>query len=232
VVDYQDMIRPDVPRAIEPFIKRSGMGMKLAIEWSMEIEGPTMYSDADVLFFPKIAELPEALAEDGQPRYLQDFDSRFLDARLVGDGEREPPTNAGLQLLFRPLEWGPALERFKAAVDPQSLVSGGWEVEQAVVHLAMRASGGAPLPRDRYVLEVDDEHDWRDRYGGPQIALRHYCFSNAVQRKLWLNVWEDLAAAVRSSPRFAARAGLRAALKWREDRRQSGAPEQGSEPQY
>ena len=233
VVDYRDVIRNDLPPAIKRFIEHNRIGAKLAMEWSIDIDGPTMYSDADVLFFPRIAQLPEALEGDGRPRYLQDFDTRFLDPRLLDDEERIPPTNSGLQLLVRRLDWDSALERFEAAVDPASLVPERYgNTEQTVVHLAMRASGGTPLPRDRYVLQVDDEHDWRDRYGGPQIALRHYCFSNAVQRKLWLNVWEDLASVVRSSPRFAARAGVRAALKWREDRQQDGTPQQGSAPQY
>jgi hypothetical protein len=231
VVHHREVIRSDLPRAIAAFIQHNRIGAKLAMEWSLEIDGPTLYSDADVLFFPRIAELPDALREDGRPRYLQDFDTRFFDARLLaGDEEREPPTNSGLQLLFRRLDWDSALERFEAAVDPASLVPERYgNTEQTVVHLAMRASGGKPLPRDRYVLEVDDEHDWRDRYGGPEIALRHYCYSHEVQRKLWLNVWDDLAAVMRSSPRAASAAGFGALLKWREDRRRSKAGERESE---
>ena len=91
--------------------------------------------------------------------------------------------------------------------------------EQTVVHLAMRASGATPLPRDEFVLEVDDEHDWRDRYGGDGIALRHYCYSDAVQRKLWLNVWDDLADVARSSPAATVRALFASALEWGGDRR-------------
>jgi hypothetical protein len=222
LVHYRDVISKDLPRSIKRFIAQERIGAKLGMEWSIEIDGPTMYADADVLFFPGIVELPQAIESDGRPRYLQDFDTRFLDERMLEEGELAAPTNSGVQVLLQRLNWDLALERLEA-VNPQ------WDTEQTVVHLAMRASGGAPLPRDRYVLEVNDEQDWRDRYGGPHIALRHYCFSNAVRRKLWLNVWDDLAAAIRSSPRLTAKAAFEAALKWRDDRRRPEAPEQESQ---
>jgi hypothetical protein len=221
LVHYRDVISNDLPRSIKRFIEQERIGAKLGMEWSIQIDRPTMYADADVLFFPGIAELPRVLERDGRPRYLQDFDARFLDKRMLEEEELAAPTNSGVQLLLERLNWDLALERLETVI-PQ------WDTEQTVVHLAMRASGGAPLPRDRYVLEVDDEQDWRDRYGGPDIALRHYCFSRAVQRKLWLNVWDDLGAAVRSSPRLTAKAAFEAALKWRHDRRRPGAPEHRS----
>jgi hypothetical protein len=223
VVDHREVTRSDLPDPIARFIASNPIGAKLAMEWSIEIDGPTLYSDADVLFFPGMAGLPAT--GDGTPRFLEDFDTRFLDARMLeGDHERVPPTNSGLQLLFRRLEWDDALARFEAAVDPRSLVPERYgNTEQTVVHLAMRSSGGKPLPRENFVLEVDDEHDWRDRYGGDAIALRHYCYSEEVQRKLWLNVWDDLAAVARSSPTAGARALFAAALEWRADRRRTAA---------
>jgi hypothetical protein len=219
VVDHREVTRSDLPAPIEAFIASNPIGGKLAMEWSIDIDGPTLYSDADVLFFSQMANLPAE--EDGRPRFLQDFDTRFLDARMLeDDGERVPPTNSGLQLLFRRLDWDDALARFEAAVDPRSLVPQRYgNTEQTVVHLAMRASGATPLPRDEFVLEVDDEHDWRDRYGGDGIALRHYCYSDAVQRKLWLNVWDDLADVARSSPAATVRALFASALEWGGDRR-------------
>jgi hypothetical protein len=223
VVDYRDIIRADLPRVVRGYAAANPMGAKLAMELSIDIDGPTIYADADVLYFPRIAEIAD-LARDPErkPRFLQDFDTRFLDARLLSDdGERKPPTNAGFQLLFAPLSWELALERFEAVVDPRSPGDGAqpnWHAEQTLVHLAMRASGATPLPPERYVLQVDDEYDWRDRYADSNIALRHYCFTDAVQRKLWLHVWDDLAAAARSSPSSALKATFDAALKWREDR--------------
>ncbi len=221
LVDHREVTSSDLPKPIADFIASNRIGAKLAMEWSIDIDGPTLYSDADVLFFPRMPELP--LNDGDRPRFLQDFDTRFLDARMLeDDGERVPPTNSGLQLLFRRLDWDEALARFEAAVDPRSLVPERYgNTEQTVVHLAMRASGGTPLPRNEFVLEVDDEHDWRDRYGGDGIALRHYCYSNEVQRKLWLNVWDDLAAVARSSPASSVRALCAVALEWREDRRRA-----------
>lgn len=220
VVHYRDVVRSDLPKAIERFVEANRVGAKLAMEYSIEIDGPTMYSDADILFYPGIAEVvSDTFRDGGRPRFLVDFDTRFLNERIVGDDERQPPTNSGFTVLFERLSWDAALERFEA-VDPSDLVPERYRNhEQSVVHVALRESGGEPLPRDRFVLEVDDELDWRDRYSGPHIAMRHYCYSDEVQRKLWLNVWDDLAAVARSSPRSGIAALFAATRRWREDRR-------------
>jgi hypothetical protein len=208
VVHHRDLLKSDLPVVVARYADVSPMGVKLGLEMSMDVDGPTLYADADVLFFAGIDELESpSLRGAGAPRYLQDFDSRFLDKRLLADPtEAEQPANAGVLLLFRGLEWDVATERLDRISGEPSFLT-----EQTIVHLAMRASGGTPLPRERFVLEVDDEDDWRDRYGGRNIALRHYCFSDAVQRKLWLNVGADLAALSRSHPRVAAKAGIVAA---------------------
>ena len=220
VVDRRDAIGDGVPDAVRRYADVSPMGTKLALEMSMPVEGPTLYADADVLFFPGSVELTgDALREEGKPRYLEDFDSRFMDERLLTDpNEAEQPANAGVLLLFRPLAWDAALERLDALEEPPSFLT-----EQTLVHLAMRASGGAPLPQDRFILRVDDEQDWRDRYAGPGIALRHYCFSPEIQFKLWLNVGPDLAALFRTHPVTAARASAAAARALWADRRAAQA---------
>jgi hypothetical protein len=213
VVHHRDFLRDDLPLAVKRYAAQSPMGVKLGLELSLPVDRPTLYSDADVLFFPKIADLSAELR--GGPRYLQDFEGRFLDSRLLSDpAEAEHPANAGLLAMHERLRWEPALERLEALEGDLSFLT-----EQTVVHLALRESGGSPLPRDRYVLRVDDEADWRDRYGGPGIALRHYCFSDAVQQKLWLNVRPDLVALARHEPRAAVAAGVTAARAWRRGRR-------------
>jgi hypothetical protein len=215
VVHHRDIVRDDIPSAVSRYARESPMGVKLGIELSIPVSGPTLYADADVLFYPRIGDISTDVFEDGkEPRYLQDFDSRFLDERLLSEpAEAEHPTNAGVLVLSEPLRWEPALERLDALEGELSFLT-----EQTVVHLAFRASGGFPLPRNHYILSVDDEDDWRDRYGGSDIALRHYCYSNAIQQKLWLNVGDDLVALARHEPRAAAGAGLAAVRGWRDRR--------------
>jgi hypothetical protein len=215
VVHHRDVVRHDVPEVVRRYAEESPMGVKLGIELSMPVDGPTLYSDADVLFFQGIGELPaDAFEDGGAPRYVQDFDKRFLDSRLLADpAEAEQPANAGVLVLSQRPRWDTALERLEALDGDFSFLT-----EQTVVHVALRQSGGTPLPRDRYVLKIDDENDPRDRYGGRDIALRHYCYSEAIQRKLWLNVRDDLSALVRHEPRAAAGAGV-TAIRARLERR-------------
>jgi hypothetical protein len=212
VAHHRDVVRGDLPPAVMRYAGHSPMGVKLALELSFPLDRPTLYADADVLFFPRVAELPQEMAAARGPRYLRDFD-RFLDERLLAEpAEGRDPVNAGFQALVAPLAWDSALERLERlerTADEPTFLS-----EQTLVHLAMHASGAQPLPGDRYVLAVDDEHDWRDGHGGPGIALRHYCYSLEVRQKLWLNVWDDVRAAARAHRAGAAAAGLRAVRGW------------------
>jgi hypothetical protein len=217
VLHHREVLRNDLPAAVRRYASHSPMGVKLGLEVSMPVSGPTMYVDADVLFFPRIFELGRDVSDDdGRPRYLQDF-GFFLDKRLLQDeGEAAQPVNAGFLMLSKPLQWDPALERLERLSEEPSFLT-----EQTLVHLAMQDSDGRPLPPDRYVLRVDDSPEWRDRYAGPAIALRHYCYDPPTQRKLWMNVWDDLMAAAREEPGAAIRGVASAASNWRRDRQRS-----------
>jgi hypothetical protein len=55
-----------------------------------------------------------------------------------------------------------------------------------VTHLAMHSSGARPLDARKFVLQLDDQFIFRDRYANPTIALRHYV--NPVRHKFWSSV--------------------------------------------
>jgi hypothetical protein len=47
----------------------------------------------------------------------------------------------------------------------------------------MHANGALPLDATRYVLQLDDQFIYPDRYAGARLVLRHYV--NPVRHKFW-----------------------------------------------
>jgi hypothetical protein len=163
------------------YARRHPMGKKLALELSMPVERPTLYVDADVLFFAGGRELAELVeGGDGRPRYLQDC-GPYFDRRLLASGEAGHPVNGGAFLLWRPLDWQPALARLRRLRG-----AAGFFTEQTLLHLAMHASAARPFDAERYVVSRRDEHSPADAYAGRRIVLRHY--TTPVRHKFWCAV--------------------------------------------
>jgi hypothetical protein len=185
VVDWAALVSQDpdrVPQRVWHYAAASPMGKKLAVELSLPVRHPTLYVDADVLFFPAAASLGEDLAHlvsMGTPAHLVDAEDTYLDERLLRSAEElRPPTNAGFLILPRPLDWTFALQRLLELVDTP-----GFHTEQTVVHLAMRAANAEPLDPRRYVVATDDMPLYRDAHAGPALVLRHY--TSPVRHKFW-----------------------------------------------
>jgi hypothetical protein len=179
--DLEDAIRADLPPDVVRYAAQHPMGKKLGLELSLPVEGPTLYVDADVLFFGGADELGElAGGGDRRPRYLQDCEPYF-DERLLDPSEAGSPVNGGVFLLWRPLEWRPALARLRALRGTPSFFT-----EQTLLHLAMHASAARPFATERFVVSCSDLHCLPDGFAGPDIALRHY--TSPVRHKFWCAV--------------------------------------------
>jgi hypothetical protein len=180
VVALGDVLRADLPAAVAAYAAEHPFGKKLAVEVSLRVPGPTLYADADVVFFPVAGELPSLAGGDPRPRYLRDC-GRYVDERLVPDGAPPEPANGGLFLLREPLDWAEALARLRALRGRP-----GFFTEQTLLQVAMRSSAGVELDPSRYVVSRADEHVETDFFAGPRIALRHY--TTPVRHKLWAAV--------------------------------------------
>jgi len=56
-----------------------------------------------------------------------------------------------------------------------------------MTHLTMHANHAAPFDPRKYVLQLDDQFVYPDRYANPTIALRHYV--NPVRHKFWTSLF-------------------------------------------
>lgn len=178
VTDW-DAFAARLPPYVRAFADRQAMGKKLAVLLSMPVKQATIYTDADILFFPAAGELVK-LAQSGGGRfwYLPDCLPSLDDSILRGEAERERPVNAGFMLLKERLDWDAPLRRLAEYTGSPS-----WATEQTLVHLAMHQNDASPLSPDKFVLSVSDQFVYKDHYARQDIALRHYV--NNVRHKFW-----------------------------------------------
>jgi hypothetical protein len=149
---------------------------------SLPANGPTLYTDSDVLFFPEAIRLADlARTKSVSAFYLADYQFS-ADERLIRDpAEKENPVNMGFLLLFQKLDWSLGLERLQMLNGTPNFFT-----TQTVVHLCMHGNGAVALDAQKFVLQVDDQFIYRDRYATNSIAMRHYV--NPVRHKFWAAV--------------------------------------------
>ena len=173
---------PGLAPKLESYLNSHPTGKQLALIMSLPRNGPALYVDADVRFFPAASDLlPRGDTKDLPAYYLADC--QFAgDRRLIRDiSEENKPVNTGALFLFRKLDWSLSVRRF--------LELGGeptFFTNQTMTHLTMHENGARPFDPAKYVLQLDDQCVFADRYAGPRLALRHYV--NPVRHKFWTSL--------------------------------------------
>lgn len=181
-VPWSDCLRTDLPERCLRYAADHPLGKKIAVLMSIPPDGPWIFADSDILFFPAARDLARRVEEPGDGvEFLEDCYPSLDDRLLEGEAEKHPPVNSGFVLVRRPLDWSVAWERFRAMPGEP-----GYFTEQTLFHLAVRASRGRALPSSRYVIRSDDQWTARDRHVGPEVVLRHY-FSS-LRYKMWLAI--------------------------------------------
>lgn len=183
VSDASEWIPGDLPDEIYPYLKTHPTGRQLALIMSLPKNAPVLYLDSDVLFFAGAKDLDAyARARDVPAFYLADC--RFSgDERLLRDpAEANDPVNTGFLLLFQKLDWSASVRRILELEGEPNFFT-----NQTMTHLAMHANGAAPFDPRKYVLQLDDQFIFPDRYANSQIAMRHYV--NPVRHKFWTSLF-------------------------------------------
>ena len=172
----------DASDTVSRYLANHPTGKQLALIMKLPGDAPAFYIDSDVLFFEGAADLLQrARARDFVAYYLADC--QFAgDERLLHDpAEKASPVNTGVLLLFQKLDWSLGLTRFAE-------VSGApiFFTNQTMTHLVMHNNKAEPFDPSKYVLQLDDQFVYPDRYAGPSLALRHYV--NPVRHKFWTSL--------------------------------------------
>jgi hypothetical protein len=183
VREAKDWVPKDFPDEIYPYLRNHPTGRQLALIMSLPIQAPVLYVDSDILFFAGGEDLHACVEKSDVPAlYLADC--RFSgDERLLrGPDEAADPVNTGFLLLFEKLDWSLSVQRFLQLKGEPTFFT-----NQTMTHLAMHTNGAAPFDSRKYVLQLDDQFVYADRYADPSIALRHYV--NPVRHKFWTSLF-------------------------------------------
>ncbi|MEO6871886.1 MAG: hypothetical protein ABI233_06665 [Chthoniobacterales bacterium] len=171
----------DLPEKFRHYVTTYPMGKQLGLIMSLPRDDePVLYADSDILFFGGASDLLERAAEREAPAYyLPDCHESSADQRVFREpNESKNPVNSGLLLLFRKLDWSLGIERLLELEGEPNFFT-----NQTLLHLVIHANGARPLDPRKYVLQLDDQTIYPDRYAGPELALRHYV--NPVRHKFW-----------------------------------------------
>jgi hypothetical protein len=170
---------PRLPQKVQSYLTNHFTGKQLALIMSLPANGPALYTDSDVLFFPGAREIADLLQTQSASAFYQ-ADYQFSgDERLVRDvTEKGNPANMGFLLLFQKLDWSLGLERLEMLTDSPNFFT-----TQTVTHLSLHANGARPFDPRKFVLQLDDQTFYRDKYAAPSLAMRHYV--NPVRHKFW-----------------------------------------------
>jgi hypothetical protein len=183
ISDAREWVPNNMPDAIQPYLKTHPTGRQLALIMSLPKTAPVLYLDSDVLFFAGARDLHSYVETRDVPAFYM-ADCRFSgDERLLRDpAEGGDPVNTGFLLLFRQLDWSASVRRFlELEAEPNFFTN------QTMTHLTMHANGAMPFDPRKYVLQLDDQFIFPDRYANPAIAVRHYV--NPVRHKFWTSLF-------------------------------------------
>jgi hypothetical protein len=158
-------------------------GKQLNLIMNLPENRPAFYADSDVLFFRGAKTLAELLRDRASAAYyLADCQFAGDERFLRGDNEGTRPVNTGVLLLFQKLDWSLGLERFG-----EMKGSPNFFTNQTMTHLTMHQNHAKPFDPVRFVLKLDDQFVYPDRYARSDLVLRHYV--NPVRHKFWTSLW-------------------------------------------
>jgi hypothetical protein len=177
--------RDDLPQSVYEYASQQAMGKKLAALMSIPIDEATLYTDSDILFFKGASDLADLAASgDLDTYYLPDCKSS-LDKRLIyEDIEQQNPINAGFILFKKALDWNESVQRLTSLKEPPNYFS-----EQTIVNLTIKLNHGNALAGEKYIMNVDDQFAYPDKFATQQIAMRHYV--SDIRHKFWQSVSFD-----------------------------------------
>jgi hypothetical protein len=183
VREAADWVPKDLPDKIYPYLRNHPTGRQLALVMSLADKAPVLYLDSDILFFAGGADLHAHVERRDVPAlYLADCRFSGDERLLKNTDEASDPVNTGFLLLFQKLDWSLSVQRFlEMKGDPIFFTN------QTMTHLTMHANQAAPFDPRKYVLQLDDQFVYPDRYADPAIALRHYV--NPVRHKFWTSLF-------------------------------------------
>jgi hypothetical protein len=183
VSDTHHWLPKDVREEARTYLTKHPTGRQLALIMSLPVAGPALYIDSDVRFFAGACALLESLQEKASPAYYLGDCMLSADERIFrGQIEKAEPVNTGFLLLFKKLDWSLSVDRFLQLEGAPTFFT-----NQTMAHLTMHQNGAKAFNPAQYVIQLDDQFVFGDRYASSQIVMRHYV--QPVRHKLWSSLF-------------------------------------------
>lgn len=175
-----DFLPSGLPEKFRHYVTSHPLGKQLGLIMSLPRNGPALYADSDVLFFPGASELMRCISTPNVSAfYLPDCQACSADPRMFRDPQEElHPVNTGLLLFFQKLDWSLGIRRYLELKSEPTFFT-----NQTITHLTMHANRARPFDSREFVLQLDDQFVYPDRYASRDLTLRHYV--NPVRHKFW-----------------------------------------------
>ena len=177
-IDHSVQVRhaQDFCSRSEPYFADHPTGKQLALIMSLPSDGPALYFDSDVLFFPGASRL--ANFESERAAYMPDCQLAADERLFRAEAERLSPVNTGVLFLPEKLDWSLSLQRLSELKGAPTFFT-----NQTMTHLAMHAAGALPFDPTAFILQLDDQFVYADHHAKSGLALRHYV--RPVRHKFW-----------------------------------------------
>jgi hypothetical protein len=187
-VDPSVAVRPfgqglpsDLPERVRHYVTTYPMGRQLGLLMSLPVNGPVLYLDSDVLFFPGADDFTRYLSDNDAPAFYLEDCQLSADPRVFREAsEQINPVNCGALLFLKKIDWSIAIRRFLELEGEPNFFT-----NQTLAHLALHVNGARSFDPAKYVVQLDDQFVYPDRYARRELALRHYV--NPVRHKFWGN---------------------------------------------
>jgi hypothetical protein len=180
--------RQDLGPQLRKLISAFPLGGKAALVAALSQDGPSIYSDSDILAFNRPAQLIDGLSGN-KPLYMLDrYGSNYGPAVVAAVREQQlslpDQVNSGLIVLPKNCVNLAALEDFLVRFSGWEQLGQSWFSEQTLVALMMSVAKGEPLKRDDYVVSLDRQFVFERDVDYRHIAVRH--FTGPVRHVMYL----------------------------------------------
>jgi hypothetical protein len=180
--------RQDLGPQLRKLITAFPLGGKAALVAALSQDGPSIYSDSDILAFNRPAQLIDGLSSN-KPLYMLDrYGSNYGPAVVAAVNEQHlslpDQVNSGLIVLPKNCLSLAALETFLERFTGWEQLGQSWFSEQTLVALMMSVAKGEPLKRDDYVVSLDRQFVFERDVDYRHIAVRH--FTGPVRHVMYL----------------------------------------------
>jgi hypothetical protein len=161
------------------------LGKRLFYYLNHKINFPTLFLDADVIFYSKASALKMVLSEKVNGWFLPDADWGCLDSRYKKETpEQLYQINGGFFLFNR------ELNNLTEGLNFLKELNFNYEYfsDQNVFHIIFRNNGFLPLDPRIFIINTGDQFDFSYVYPREEIAIRHY--TGPVRHKMWQRDWK------------------------------------------